>query len=294
MNAPASGAQSWPQTNAAIAGKLRELADILEQQQADGFRVTAYRRAADTLVSLSEPVENILDEQGLQGLTALPGIGRSIASAIAEMLRTGQWAQLERLRGSVEPVRLFRTIPGIGPELAERISDELHVDTLEALELAAHDGRLEKVPGLGPRRAEIVRATLAERLGKRRVKRAAGSPPPPVALILDVDAEYRGKAAKGVLRVIAPKRFNPTGAAWLPILHAARQNWYFTALFSNTRLAHELGKTGDWVVIYYHSDNEPEGQCTVVTEARGDLEGRRVIRGREGECRAYYAGKSVS
>ncbi len=55
-----------------------------------------------------------------------------------------------------------------------------------------------------------------------------------------------------------------------------------TVLFSNTARAHELGKTHDWVVIYYQKDG-PEAQCTVVTEFRGPLKGKRVIRGREHE-----------
>jgi putative hydrolase len=57
-----------------------------------------------------------------------------------------------------------------------------------------------------------------------------------------------------------------------------------TALFSNVARTHELSRVRDWVVIYYHTDNEPEGQCTVVTET----EGQRVVRGREVECRAHY------
>jgi hypothetical protein len=72
------------------------------------------------------------------------------------------------------------------------------------------------------------------------------------------------------------------------VLHAERDGWSFTALFSNTARAHELGKTQDWVVIFYSRDGD-EGQCTVVTESRGPLAGRRVVRGRETECRAHYA-----
>lgn len=75
----------------------------------------------------------------------------------------------------------------------------------------------------------------------------------------------------------------------LPVLHARREDWHFTALFSNTPKVHELGKTRDWVVIYFHLDVEPESQCTVVTETRGALKGRRVVRGREGECAEHYA-----
>jgi putative hydrolase len=64
-------------------------------------------------------------------------------------------------------------------------------------------------------------------------------------------------------------------------------------LFSNTARAHDLGRIRDWVVIYYHADNQPEGQCTLVTETRGPIEGRRVVRGREAECRAHYAGPAA-
>lgn len=107
---------------------------------------------------------------------------------------------------------------------------------------------------------------------------------PDVDTLLDVDREYREKAAAGTLRRIAPRRFNPLAEAWLPILHCQRGDWQFTALFSNTARAHALGKTADWVVLYFHSDHGPEGQRTVVTETTGPLQGQRVVRGREPEC----------
>jgi putative hydrolase len=275
--------------NAAVAGKLREMGDVLEQEQADGFRIAAYRRAADTLEALKRPFEEIVRIDGLPGLVKLPEIGRGIGSAVMEMVTTGRWSQLERLQGTLQPEQLFQTLPGIGPELARRIHDALHVDTFEALELAAHDGRLAKVSGIGQRRAAAIRAAITERLGHRHIRHLLPSKAPPVALLLDVDREYRQKAEAGELRTIAPKRFNPSGEAWLPVFHAAPGDWRLTALFSNTQQAHELGKTKDWVVIYFHLDSEPESQCTVVTETRGPLAGRRVVRGREGECSVHYA-----
>ena len=74
----------------------------------------------------------------------------------------------------------------------------------------------------------------------------------------------------------------------MPILNTRRNGWSFTVLFSNTARAHELGTTHDWVVIYFERDGRAEDQCTVVTEHQGPLAGRRVIRGREAECRDYY------
>ena len=106
-----------------------------------------------------------------------------------------------------------------------------------------------------------------------------------VPKIYDIDAEYRNKAAAGELPKIAPRRFNPEGKAWLPILHAEKGGWHFTALFSNTARAHELGRTGDWVVIYFYDDEHSEAQCTVVTETHGPMKGQRVVRGRETESR---------
>jgi putative hydrolase len=275
--------------NQDIVARLREAADLLEQQGANPFRVSAYRKAADTVAGLSEDAAAVLERDDVDGLIALPAIGRSLATAIAEMVRTGRWAQLERLRGTVQPEQLFQAVPGVGPELARRIHDRLGVDTLEGLEAAAHAGRLEKVAGIGPRRAAMIAAVLANMLRRGRPPQLGTVPVPPIDMLLDVDRLYRQKAAAGELKTIAPRRFNPSGEAWLPILHAQRDNWHFTVLYSNTARARDLGRVHDWVVVYFHTDSEPEGQCTVVTERRGELTGKRVVRGREAECRAYYA-----
>ncbi len=277
--------------NSRIAGRLREAADILEAQGANRFRVEAYRRAADTVAGLGRSVAEIAETEGIEGLVALPTIGDSIAGAIVQMIRSGRWPQLDRLRGTLDPEALFQTVPGIGPELARRLHETLHVDTLEALEAAAHAGRLESVPGIGPRRAAALRAALGEALSRVRPARWArgrDGAHPDVATILDVDAEYRRRADEGGLPTIAPKRFNPDGKAWLPILHTQRGDWHFTVLFSNTALAHRLKREHEWVVVYFYDGDHREGQNTVVTEARGPLTGRRVVRGREDECRRLY------
>lgn len=292
MTAEDTRAGEGNERNLKIADKLREAADILESQGAGRFRVNAYRRAADTVAGLTRGVAEIFDQEGVEGLMALPTIGESIAGAIAQMIRTGRWPQLERLRGTLDPEALFQTVPGVGPETARRLHDALHVDTLEALETAAHRGELESVPGIGPRRAAALRASLGDMLNRVRPARRPepGGPRPDVATILDVDAAYRREAEAGRLQTIAPKRFNPKGEAWLPILHTQRGDWHFTALFSNTALAHRLGRLRDWVVVYFYDGDDREGQNTVVTETRGPLAGRRVVRGREDECRRHYDG----
>jgi hypothetical protein len=266
-------------SNERIAEIFDEVADLLEAQGEEHYRALAYRRGAETLRGLSFPVGDV------EVLTTLPGIGENLARHVLEILETGGLELLDRLRGESPPEALFRTVPGIGPRLAEGIHERLGIETLEELEMAVSDGRLAEVPGFGPRRLRAVRETLATRLGRRsRTRRVSRLSAPPVEELLDVDREYRDKASSGKLTRIAPRRFNPEKKAWLPVLHTARGGRHYTALFSNTERAHALSKTRDWVVLFYGEDDTAEGQATVVTEYRGALRGRRVVRGRESEC----------
>jgi hypothetical protein len=271
--------------NAVVAEALRDAAMLLAQQNANQFRISAYRNAAKTIEDLPEDIA-VVAARGANALDALPHVGKSIATAIMQLTTTGRWAQLERMRGMLDPEIAFQNIPGIGPTFARLIHEHLHIDTLEALEAAAHDGRLDAVPGIGERRSKIIRQSLANILARRRLLPPSGHKlaPPPVEIILDVDREYREKANSGDLKFITPRRFNPKGEAWLPILHTEREPWHFTVLFSNTAKAHELGMTADWVIVFYSSDHQIEDQCTVVTETSGPLKGQRVVRGREQEC----------
>jgi DNA polymerase (family X) len=273
--------------NHGIATRLEEVAQLLEEQQASRFRIEAWRRGAATLRQMPHPVADILDAGGLPALEALPTIGPTLARAIEALVRSGRLPMLDRLRGESDPVKLLATVPGIGPVLADRLHEELGVETLHDLELAAHDGRLSKLPGFGEQRLTGVRDALAGRLGRVRSHPGPVGRAPAVSELLDVDAEYRRRSKAGSLPRIAPRRFNPTGAAWLPVLHTARGDRQYAALFSNTGRAHRLHRTDDWVVIY-HDGAGPEGQCTVVTAREGALRGRRVVRGREGECLAHY------
>ncbi len=114
-----------------------------------------------------------------------------------------------------------------------------------------------------------------------------------IAEILALDEEYRQKAAEDQLRKIAPKEYNPEHEAWLPVMYRRLDDARVTILFSNTRLAHELDKTHDWVSLFYKPVGGVEAQCTVVTEwHQGPLLGKRVVRGKEKECLAHYAAKS--
>lgn len=277
-----------------IADLLHQIADLLEAKDENVFRIQSYRDGARTVRQTDAPLLDMARKEDMESLKALPDIGEGLARVIVEVVTSGRSSVLDDLRGDVSPVDVFRQVPGIGRELAERIVDELHIDSLEALERAAHDGRLAQVPGFGQRRLENVRASLAGMFSRpgdrrRRLRKATDEERPSVETLLQIDEEYRRRAQAGELERIAPRRFNPGGEAWLPIMHAEREGWKFTALFSNTARAHELDKTHDWVVIYYESSaGGEERQNTVVTETSGTLEGKRVVRGREGEVRGYY------
>ncbi len=280
-----------PLGNPQIAARLEEVADLLEAQGANAFRVRAYRTAADTLRRLDRPAHEILDQQGMDGLRQLPGIGESLGRSIERLARTGRLGLLLRLRGHAGPEHLFITLPGIGLETASRIHEYLGIESLQELEAAACDGRLSRVPGMGAKRIRGIREALAGRF--RRPTAPAPAPPrppagqPAVSELLEADREYREKAKAGELPRIAPQRFNPAGEAWLPVLHTRRGDRHYTVLYSNTARAHELGTTHDWVVIY-RDDHGGHGQWTVVTARFGPLRGRRIVRGRESECETYY------
>ena len=275
-------------TNQMVAARFLDTARLLENQGANPFRVRAYRRAAETLRRLRRPVERILSEEGLGGLDRLSGIGPGLAAAIRDFVATGRMPLQERLATTRSPFGELASVPGIGPVLGQRLHEELEIATLEDLEVAAYDGRLDRVSGIGPRRLEGIRLALAARLGRTR----AGVPIPssldaPIAELLDVDREYRELAATRRLPTIAPRRMNPRHQAWLPILHTRRGPRHYTALFSNTPRAHQLGRTRDWVVVYFGEDGA-RGQHTIVTEAVGALRGERVVRGLEAECADHY------
>jgi DNA polymerase (family 10) len=291
--------------NGKIADILGRVADLLEAAGRNPFRVRSYRNAATAARDYGRPIARMVDRGETDRLRELPGVGPRLAGAIEEIVRTGRLGLLEHLESDVTPEAVFERVPGIGPKLAARIHGELGLKTLEDLEIAAHDGSLSRLDGMGRKKVEGVKDALAGMLSRSAGRRSrqrrldsAKRPPPALADLLEIDSEYRKGAERGDFRKIAPRRFNPRHEAWLPVMHTERNGWKFTALFSNTSKAHELGKTHDWVVIYYEKDGR-ESQNTVVTAEHGPLEGRRVVRGRETETREFYrssrpAAQSVS
>ena len=161
-------------TNEQIAALLERVAERLETQHANMYRIDAYRAGAAVVRDHPSSIQDLALTEGREGLDALPQIGKSLSGSIDEIAHTGKLRMLGRLEGSLSAVELFKTVPGIGEELAERIHRELDIDTLESLEVAAHDGRLDAVAGFGPRRLEAIRdilATMLTRSARGRARR---------------------------------------------------------------------------------------------------------------------------
>ena len=271
--------------NEMIARRLMEYAGVLDADEDNLFRSRAYRRAAETVLGMEEPIADLLARKGRAGLERLPGIGSHLSFTIDSLVRTGELRTVRGAGGHIDPRRLFSTLPGIGPFLARTIHEELGITTLEDLEVAAHDGRLARA-GFGPKRLRGISDALAIRLARNRLPEPVRGEPP-VTTLLAIDEEYRGHADTCLLPTMAPRRFNPENEPWLPLYQVDRDGWRLRAMFSNTALAHRLGQTRDWVVVHFN-DGVNTGQRTIVTETRGDLRGRRVVRGRERECRDHY------
>ena len=123
-------------SSAEVAQQLDRVGELLAMQQANPFRARAYHAAAETVRGLREPLSELIAREGEPGLLRLPHIGPSIARAIIELTRTGRLRMHDRLLGSMCPEDLLASVPGIGPALARRIHEQLHISTLEDLEIA--------------------------------------------------------------------------------------------------------------------------------------------------------------
>ncbi len=137
-----------PVHNNDIAAVFEEIADLLEIEQANPFRIRAYRNAARTVQGLGEEVRDLIQE-GFD-LDQLPGIGEALAEKIAEIVRTGKCQALEKLRqeGGKGLVELLH-IPGLGPKRVAILYHELDVQTPQQLLRAIKDGRLRQLRGFG-------------------------------------------------------------------------------------------------------------------------------------------------
>ncbi|MBX9952283.1 MAG: hypothetical protein K2Y39_24125 [Candidatus Obscuribacterales bacterium] len=282
-----------PLSNDQIAEKLSSIGALLEERSENLFRVRAYRKAAAVLKKNARQVSEILATEGLDGLMNLEGVGVSLAHVIEKIASDGHVLILDRLLSETKPEQNLGSVPGIGKKLAEELHSKLGIENLHDLEVAAYDGRLAAMPGIGKKRLCAIRDCLSGRFHRLPVIEPSkpregllALPTIGVAEILDIDEEYSLRVKKHTLPLIAPKKFNPTKSPWLPILHTVHNGRHYTAMYSNTARANELGTQKDWVVIFLDGSSQ---QWTVVTAHYGQLAGKRVVRGHERECADYYS-----
>jgi len=153
--------------NAEIAGMFEELADLLEIEGANPFRVRAYRNAAQFVRGHGRSLAELVDQEA--DLSTLPGIGEDLAGKISAIVETGKLPLLEEVRRRVPaPLLEMTRIEGLGPKRAKALYKALRIRSLEDLARAARSGRIREIPGFGPKTEKLIaeraaRAAKAER-----------------------------------------------------------------------------------------------------------------------------------
>ena len=265
--------------NHEIAALFEEIAQRLSERRPNDFRVAIYREGAATLRELFAPVDLLLREEGQVGLATLPGLGHTLARCIAQFVSMGCINVLEQLRGNpIVPWACRCRTPSLAASLA----------TSRKSSAAPRGDR----PAARPPVNRVLHAATGKTTNRKSAQQApqhasALKRNPSIAELLSIDAEYRREVAIGRLPRIAPKRFNPDGAAWLPILHTQRFGRHYTALYSNTAHAHESGAVGDWVIVH-RDDHAASGQWTIITSQFEPFAGHRLVLGHDDECLAFY------
>lgn len=147
--------------NPEIARTLEEVADILEIQGSNPFRIRAYRNAVRTVETVTVPLRRWVEEG--RALTDLPGIGKEMANHIREMVETGTLGFRDELLAEVPRslIELMR-LPGLGPKKARKVFDELKIGSVDELEAAAKEGRIAALPGFGAKSQEKILAGIAD------------------------------------------------------------------------------------------------------------------------------------
>lgn len=163
---PLAATYQYP-ANQAIAAIFNEIADLLEVEEANPFRVRAYRNAARMVEGMTEGVDAMLARGA--DLTALPGVGVDLAAKMREIVETGTCAMLTRVRTEVPSYVLqLLQLPGLGPKRARALQHELGITSLDELARAAAAHRIRELHGFGPRSEERLLEALNARLARDR------------------------------------------------------------------------------------------------------------------------------
>ena len=164
-----------PIHNADIAGIFNEIADLLDIEQANPFRIRAYRNAARMVSELGREVRTLLANGA--DLTTLPGIGDDLAGKMREIVETGSCRMLDALQTELPPaIAELLHVPGLGPKRVRTLWHDLDIQTPEQAARAARDGRIRALPGFGEKtEANILQAIEAHLSQTRRIKLATAA-----------------------------------------------------------------------------------------------------------------------
>ena len=168
-------APSASPSNGDVARIFERIADVLEIQGENPYKIKAYRNAVDTLRSLDEPVSRIASEKRLD---TIPGFGDAIRGKITDILETGTTNLYERIKDAVpDSVIEILQLPGIGGKTVKLLWEKLGVDSIESLEKAIDAGKVATIAGMGEKTAEKIRQSIER--GQRfasgvRIDQAAG------------------------------------------------------------------------------------------------------------------------
>jgi DNA polymerase (family 10) len=185
--------------NRTIADVFTEIADILEIQGENPFRVRSYRNSARTIADMSQSVEALF--RAGENLEEIPGIGKSISEKIRELLTTGKSHSLEELRSQIpRGLTELLKLEGLGPKKVKVLYDELNVDSIDRLEKSAQAGRLRDLAGMGIKTEEkILKSIEHYRAGMGRFK-------------LSVGFQYAEALLRHLKGVPGVKRLDPAGS----------------------------------------------------------------------------------
>jgi DNA polymerase (family 10) len=156
-------------TNATIADAFDQIADLLDFQGANSFRVRAYRNSARTIRDYHEPLENLVVE-GSKRLMQIEGIGEDLAKKIITLVGTGELPMLVELKSQIpESVLALLRIPGLGPKKAKSLYDQLGIKTLADLKAACESHQVKKLKGFGEKTEQLILQgmEIAEKAGQR-------------------------------------------------------------------------------------------------------------------------------
>ncbi len=237
--------------NSEVADQFDLLADLMELEGADAFRVIAYRRAATRMRETSGSVAQLaLDGKAKE----LSGIGKTIEEKIVQIVEKGEIETLTKKKAGVPPeVVLFMRLPGLGPKTAARIWRELGVTTLDELKAAAEGERLRGLAGLGAKSEEKILKALAFQAQSTEAgdRRLLGEGLPAVLAVVETLREH--PAAVAVSEAGSVRRRKETFRD-LDIIATASDPAELTASFAQLRWVVEVVAQGDTKATVVSSD----------------------------------------